>query len=194
MLANKFIIQLLLKADRELKSMISVGMKLWEDHQIILHIQNAFKLAQRKLIDRAIWFLDTKTTLSFVLVSKNQIKDFPQRIVIVKPNAKNICHSTTGKPKGKQKTGEMNLGKNCNLQTIIHKLDHVIGLSHEHQRPKRRQYLNAITDTKNEHQIKKVINKFGANLAANLHHNLDIQQNYNALPAYDYRSVMHDGS
>jgi len=98
------------------------------------------------------------------------------------------CSCTVGYP-GYNKLGTMKLSTTCDVQSITHEIGHAVGLIHEHQRPKRDQYLTIPSNL-----YSKIEAQFGSSLANNVKANLAKDLVYSDQLPYDYTSVMHYGS
>lgn len=114
---------------------IERGTLLWDNATVIFSIDDRFSQATKNLINNAINQWKNKTRLKFEIVPATSTK---KHIAIIPTSSG--CKSTLGMPENGE-TGEMDLSSSCDLQSVAHEIGHAVGLIHEHQRPKRNQYL-----------------------------------------------------
>ena len=88
-------------------------------------------------------------------------------------NTSGTCESYVGHVGGEQTVGG---SSDCSIGTLLHEMGHVVGLYHEQSRPDRNQYVTV---------------NFNAVIKGSWSNFTQLQDNYQDLGPYDYRSVMH---
>lgn len=122
-----------------------------------------------------------KTRLRMKVVPMDWVDD---HAITIKKQENRGCSCTLGYGEG-----SMNLGPSCDVQSVIHEMGHAVGFVHEHQRPKRNDYLTVAS----ERDFKRLSQESGIS-KSKLKNNVNIVAVHNDDAAYDYESVMHYGS
>lgn len=153
------------REEQETKQQIST-IKKWQDGIVYYQFADDFSNNEKKIIHECMEYWEVDSIVEFVESSDNEY--------VVNIYKRDYFSSTIG-----QLTfSYMNL-KNSNKKHITHELGHVLGLTHEHQRPDRDNYIKVNYKNIEEnqtHNFDKIINP--------LHENIE----------YDYKSIMHYGA
>ncbi|MGE9516103.1 MAG: M12 family metallopeptidase [Solitalea-like symbiont of Tyrophagus putrescentiae] len=162
---------------------------LWPRSTIYFSIDPDIKEPQLEYIYRAIDEWENATNLRFIEQgwSKDTVDTIHDKELYINDiKVDGFCAAYVGAPKEDGKLAQMLLSSSCNYHAILHEFGHVIGYTHEHQRPSRDKYL-----TMNTKALDLVGNAFGYDIYTSLMNQMFMTKDvYNDKIAFDFKSIM----
>ena len=158
-----------IKEEKTINVSTQTTIKKWEDGIIYYNFDNSINENEKTIIKKCMFFWEEKTNIKFIQSENYNLN-------ICKSEKENVYKSSIGRKENAYM--ELGLIKSYTKKNITHELGHVIGLTHEHQRPDRDDYIIINYDN--------IIEKYKFNF--NIINNSLFKEE---LLKYDYNSIMH---